>query len=121
MQPSDAEPHAYLRSSLWAGRVAFGPIVLTLSVKRGAGREQPSYLLANRVATLRREHHLSRLQLARRLSIHPATLVALEEGRYQPSLSLAMHIGELFNLPVEAIFFFPGMHWYAKIPIAAEE
>ncbi len=47
--------------------------------------------------------------------------IRTHKGRYQPSLSLAMHIGELFNLPVEALFFFPGMHWYAEIPISAEE
>jgi|SRR5579883_1403096 len=121
MRHSDAEPRAYLRPSLWASRVAFGRVVLTLSVKRRVRREQPSCLLANRVANLRREHHLSRLELARRLSIHPATLVALEEGQYQPSLNLAMRIGELFNLSVEAIFFFPGVNCYAEIPMSAEE
>jgi DNA-binding XRE family transcriptional regulator len=43
------------------------------------------------------------------------------KGQYQPSLNLAMHIGELFKLPVEALFFFSGVNWYAEIPISAEE
>lgn len=121
MQHVDTEPHACLRPSLWAGRLALGRVVLTLSVNRASSREQPLYPLANRVALARRERHLSRPELARRLFIHPATLAALEEGRYQPSLNLALRISELLNLPVEALFFSPDTGCGAEVPISTEE
>lgn len=108
MRQFDAQPHAALRPSLWAGRLALGPIVLTLSVKREAERTQVPERIANRVAALRRERGLSRKQAADQLHIHVSTFTAMEEGRYLPSLRLALRVSELFHLPVEAIFFSPA-------------
>ena len=35
------------------------------------------------------------------------TIGKLENGKYNPSLKLAMDIAKVFGKPVEAIFFFP--------------
>jgi DNA-binding XRE family transcriptional regulator len=108
MQRFDAQSHAALRPSLWARRLAFGPLVLTLSVKREAECTQMPERIANRVAALRRERGLSRKQAADQLHIHVSTLTAIEQGEYLPSLRLALRVSELFNLPVGAIFFSPA-------------
>lgn len=105
MQPIDTHSQDYGRPSIWARHLALGKFVLTLSVKREAEQEQARDQISNRLAALRRERGLSRAELSERLHIHPSTLVALENGSYQPSLALAMRLSELFELPIEAIYF----------------
>lgn len=58
----------------------------------------------NRLAVLRAERGMSRKDLAEAVDVHYQTVGYLERGEYNPSLALALRIGELFGLPVEAIF-----------------
>jgi putative transcriptional regulator len=58
----------------------------------------------NRLSVLRAERGWSRQRLADALSIHPQTIGYIERGDYNPSLELALRIGELFKLPIEAVF-----------------
>ena len=105
MQRIDTSAQAWLRPSIWSRHLTFGKFVLTLSVNRDTKREQRRDQLANRLVALRRERGLSRAEVAERLHIHPSTLVAMENGNYQPSVVLAMRLSELFELPIEAIYF----------------
>ncbi|WP_298087553.1 helix-turn-helix transcriptional regulator [uncultured Corynebacterium sp.] len=65
------------------------------------GRRRPIY---NRLAVLRAERGLSRAQLAEAIDVNTQTIGALERGDHYPSLDLAFRLGEVFGLPVEAIF-----------------
>jgi putative transcriptional regulator len=58
----------------------------------------------NRLAVLRAERGLSRLDLAKAVGVNYQTIGYLERGDYSPSLDLALRLGEVFGLPVEAIF-----------------
>lgn len=58
----------------------------------------------NRIAVLRAEHRLSRVELASRVDVNPQTVGALERGDHYPSLDLAFRICGVFDLPVEAVF-----------------
>jgi putative transcriptional regulator len=58
----------------------------------------------NRLAVLRTERGMSRLDLARILGVNYQTVGYLERGDYSPSLELALRVSEVFGLPVEAIF-----------------
>lgn len=58
----------------------------------------------NRLAVLRTERGMSRLNLANALGINYQTVGYLERGEYNPSLELAFRISEFFGLPIEAIF-----------------
>jgi putative transcriptional regulator len=60
--------------------------------------------LKNRIKVLRAERDLSQAQLADELGIARQTVVALEAGKYAPSLPLAFKISKLFLKPVEDIF-----------------
>lgn len=42
--------------------------------------------------------------LAERLDVSRQTVVALETGKYDPSLPLAFRISRLFEKPIEALF-----------------
>lgn len=58
----------------------------------------------NRLAVLRAERGISRLELARAVGVNHQTIGYLERGDYSPSLELALRLGEVFGLPVEAMF-----------------
>lgn len=39
------------------------------------------------------------------LQVSRQTIISIENGRYNPSLELALKIAKIFKLPVEKIFF----------------
>lgn len=61
--------------------------------------------MRNRLKVLRAEHDWSQADLARRLAVSRQTINAIETGKYDPSLPLALKIAKLFGQQVEAIFF----------------
>lgn len=60
--------------------------------------------MKNRLRVLRAEREWSQAELAQRLSVSRQTVNAVETGRYEPSLSLALRIARLFGMTVEEIF-----------------
>jgi putative transcriptional regulator len=61
--------------------------------------------MKNRLKVLRAERDWSQATLADALGVSRQTINAIETGKYDPSLPLAMKIARLFAQPVEAIFF----------------
>jgi putative transcriptional regulator len=61
--------------------------------------------MKNRLKVLRAERDWSQADLAERLSVSRQTINAIETGKYDPSLPLALKTARLFGHPVEAIFF----------------
>lgn len=60
--------------------------------------------MKNRIKLLRVEQDLSQAELADKLGIARQTVIALEAGKYAPSLPLAFKISKLFSKRVEDIF-----------------
>ena len=60
--------------------------------------------MKNRIKLLRVEHGLSQAELADRLDVARQTVIALEAGKYAPSLPLAFRIARLFGRTVEEVF-----------------
>jgi putative transcriptional regulator len=60
--------------------------------------------MKNRIKVLRVERDLSQAQLADELGVARQTVIALEAGKYAPSLTLAFKIAKLFAKSVEEIF-----------------
>jgi putative transcriptional regulator len=58
----------------------------------------------NSVSELRTNRGWSQGELAERLGVSRQTVNAVERGRYEPSLSLAFAIAELFGRRIEQIF-----------------
>jgi putative transcriptional regulator len=58
----------------------------------------------NRLKVLRAERDWSQQELADRLGVSRQTINAIETGKYDPSLPLALKMGKLFDLGVETIF-----------------
>jgi putative transcriptional regulator len=61
--------------------------------------------MKNNLPELRAERGWTQAQLAEKLSVSRQTVIAIETGRYDPSLPLAFSIAEVFKRPVETIFF----------------
>lgn len=61
--------------------------------------------MKNRLRALRTQRNWSQASLAERLEVSRQTINALETGKSEPSLSLAIKIAQLFNCPLESIFF----------------
>lgn len=61
--------------------------------------------MKNRLKVLRAEQDWSQADLASRLDVSRQTINAIETGKYDPSLPLALKTARLFAQPVEAIFF----------------
>ena len=60
--------------------------------------------MKNHIRTLRTGHGWSQARLAGLLDVSRQTVIAIETGRYDPSLPLAFAISRLFQQPIEAIF-----------------
>ncbi len=61
--------------------------------------------MKNRLKVLRAERDWSQEDLARQLGVSRQTINAIETGKYDPSLPLALRMGRLFGQCVEKIFF----------------
>lgn len=60
--------------------------------------------MENRVRELRNQRAWSQAELGERLAVSRQAVNAIENGKHDPSLSLAFRIARLFAQPVETIF-----------------
>jgi len=60
--------------------------------------------MKNRIRVLRAEKNWTQAELAKRLDVSRNTMNAIENNRYDPSLSLAFRIAKLFRLKMEDVF-----------------
>jgi putative transcriptional regulator len=58
----------------------------------------------NEVRELRRQRELSQSELASAMGVSRQTIIAIESGRYSPSLPLAFRMARFFDRPVEKLF-----------------
>ncbi|MFX1517356.1 MAG: helix-turn-helix transcriptional regulator [Promethearchaeota archaeon] len=62
--------------------------------------------MKNRLKELRKEYHLTQEELANKLKITRQTVIAIEKGKYNPSLNLAFKFARLFDCKIEDIFIY---------------
>jgi len=61
--------------------------------------------MKNAIRDLRATRGWSQAHLAELLDVSRQTVIAIETGRYDPSLPLAFALARLFEQPIETIFF----------------
>lgn len=64
--------------------------------------------MINNIKDLRKKKKLRQEDLAELLDVSRQTIIAIENGKYNPSLELAFAIAEVFNLKIEDIFKYEG-------------
>lgn len=60
--------------------------------------------VTSRLQELRGERDWTQAQLAKEVGVSRQTINSIETGRFEPSLSLALKLAQLFESPVESIF-----------------
>jgi putative transcriptional regulator len=61
--------------------------------------------VTNKIRDLRTDHgDLTQADLAARLGVTRQTVIAIEQGRYSPSLEMAFQIARIFGVPLEEVF-----------------
>jgi len=51
---------------------------------------------------------MTQVELARRVGLTRQTIIAVEQGRYSPSLEVAFRIARVFDVPLEQVFGYPA-------------
>ncbi|MCH9809225.1 MAG: helix-turn-helix transcriptional regulator [Alphaproteobacteria bacterium] len=65
--------------------------------------------ITNRVRELREEHgQMSQSALAKEIGVTRQTVIAIEQGRYSPSLESAFKISRVFGVGIEDVFGWVG-------------
>jgi putative transcriptional regulator len=62
--------------------------------------------MKNRIKVYRALRNLTQEALAEQLGVTRQTILAIEKGRYDPSLELAFRISRLFRVPIDKMFFY---------------
>jgi len=61
--------------------------------------------VTNAIRTLRFTHgEMTQAELADRIGVTRQTIIAIEQGRYSPSLEMAFQIARVFNVSLDAVF-----------------
>ncbi|AJY74196.1 helix-turn-helix transcriptional regulator [Paenibacillus beijingensis] len=67
--------------------------------------------ISNNIRSLRfNKNEMTQQQLADLVGVTRQTIVAIEKGKYSPSLELAFRIARVFNLHVEEVFTYEEEH-----------
>jgi putative transcriptional regulator len=62
--------------------------------------------MKNRIKVYRAMHDLTQEGLANELGVTRQTILAIEKGKYDPSLELAFKIARFFGVTIEEIFIY---------------
>ena len=77
------------------------------------GKGQPN--IGNNIRTLRfHAGEMTQAALAKEVGVTRQTIVAIEQGKYSPSLEVAFRIARTFSTPIDEVFF-----WQTEAPEAA--
>ncbi|HEY0803643.1 MAG TPA: helix-turn-helix transcriptional regulator [Pseudonocardiaceae bacterium] len=64
--------------------------------------------VTNRIRALRFAHdEMTQADLAERIGVTRQTVIAIEQGRYSPSLEMAFRIARVFGAPLDDVFQYP--------------
>jgi putative transcriptional regulator len=65
--------------------------------------------VTNSIRTLRFTNgEMTQAKLADELGVTRQTIIAIEQGRYSPSLEMAFEMARVFGVPLEAVFQYPA-------------
>jgi putative transcriptional regulator len=53
---------------------------------------------------------ITQASLAERIGVTRQTIIAIEQGRYSPSLEVAFQIANVFGVPLDDVFHYGGSH-----------
>ena len=64
--------------------------------------------VTNSIRALRTAHgEMTQAELAERVDVTRQTIIAIEQGKYSPSLEMAFRIAQVFDVPLDEVFQYP--------------
>lgn len=63
--------------------------------------------VTNSIRALRTAHGVTQADLATRIGVTRQTVIAIEQGRYSPTLEMAFQIARVFGVPLDDVFQYP--------------
>jgi putative transcriptional regulator len=64
--------------------------------------------VSNSIRALRfANDEMTQAELAERVGVTRQTIIAIEQGRYSPSLEMAFQIAHVFRQPLDSVFHYP--------------
>ena len=69
---------------------------------------KPRHEVHNRVRQHRMLAGMTQQDLAERVGVTRQTVLSIEKGKYTPSVALALHLAEVFDVTVESLFQLEG-------------
>ena len=64
--------------------------------------------VTNSIRALRSAHgEMTQAELADRVDVTRQTIIAIEQGKYSPSLEMAFRIAQVFDVPLDEVFQYP--------------
>ena len=63
-------------------------------------------ILKNRIEEIRKERGIRQEDFAKSMGVSRQTISSLENGRYNPSITLAYKIAKYFGMTIEEVFIF---------------
>lgn len=73
------------------------------------GSTERANAMKNKIKVFRAMHDLTQEALANDLGVTRQTILAIEKGKYDPSLELAFKIARYFGVSIEEIFIYGEM------------
>lgn len=70
-------------------------------------RSKPTRVTNNIRALRFANGEMTQADLADRVDVTRQTIIAIEQGRYSPSLEMAFQIARIFGLPLDEVFQYP--------------
>lgn len=65
-------------------------------------------MIRNKLREFRARYRITQEELARRVGVTRQTIIAIENGKYLPSLKLAFKLARAFNVKIEDLFEYEG-------------
>ena len=62
--------------------------------------------MKNKIEQIRKERGIRQEEFAKFMGVSRQTISSLENGRYNPSITLAYKIAKFFNMTIEEVFIF---------------
>lgn len=62
--------------------------------------------MKNRIRELRKEKQITQEELSKQVGVSRQSIIAIESGKFNPSIELAYNISKVFNCMIEEVFLF---------------
>ena len=76
--------------------------------------------MKNKIRLLREQLGITQVEFGKRIGVSRQAVIAIEKGRYEPSIWMAYDIARVFGLPIEVVFDFESSERRSRSQMSRE-